>query len=131
MELVFRPLRHVAAATMLVATFAFSFLLQNLFQLRFGAQGEATDFLPQLNRAIELGDLRMLGITIIASGLGGAMLAFMAWLLSRTSIGLQMRAAAADFRTAQILGVRAGQPAIVFTNGGTFFEWVGVRFFGF
>ena len=119
MEFVFRPLRNVAAATMLVATFAVSFLLQNLFLLVFGAQGEATDFLPQLNRAVELGDLRIRWITIIAIVLGVAMLGFMAWLFSRTSIGLQMRAAAADFRTAQILGVRAGRVVqLAFVLGG-------------
>ena len=119
MEFVFRPLRSVGAATMLVATFAVSFLLQNLFLLVFGAQGEAIDFMPQLNRAVELGDLRIRWITIIAIVLGLAMLGFMAWLFSRTNVGLRMRAAAADFRTAQILGVPAGRVVrLAFVLGG-------------
>lgn len=113
MEFIYRPLRAVAAGTMLVATFAVSFLLQNLFLLVFGAQGEAIDFLPQLNRAVDIGDLRIRWITIIAIILGAAMLAFMGWLFARTTIGLQMRAAAADFRTAQVLGVRAGRVALL------------------
>ena len=45
MELVFRPLRRATAATMLVATFAVSFLLQNMFLLVFGPQGETIEFL--------------------------------------------------------------------------------------
>ncbi len=113
MEFVYRPLRQVAAGTMLVATFAVSFLLQNGFLLVFGSQGEAMEFLPQLNRALEIGDLRIRWITLIAIGLGAGMLAFMGWLFSRTTIGLQMRAAAADFRTAQVLGVRAGRVAML------------------
>lgn len=108
MEFLYRPLRRATAATMLVATFAVSFLLQNALLLIFGPQGESIDFLPELNQAIDFGELRVRWITIVSIVLGGAILAAMSWLLARTSIGLQMRAAAADFRTAQILGVRAG-----------------------
>lgn len=108
MEYVYRPLRRATAATMLVATFAFSFLLQNALLIIFGPQGESIGFLPELNRAIDIGELRIRWITIISIVLGGVILAAMSWLLARTSVGLQMRAAAADFRTAQILGVRAG-----------------------
>ena len=119
MEFVFKPLRQVTPATMLVATFAVSFLLQNLALLIFGAQGENIDFLTPLNRAVEIGDLRIRWITIISIVVGGLLLALMAWLLGRTNIGLQMRAAAADFRTARILGVRANRVIrIAFVLGG-------------
>jgi branched-chain amino acid transport system permease protein len=119
MEFVFRPLRQVTPATMLVATFAVSFLLQNLALLIFGSQGENIDFLTPLNRAVEIGDLRIRWITIITIVVGGLLLASMAWLLGRTNIGLQMRAAAADFRTARILGVRANRVIrIAFVLGG-------------
>jgi branched-chain amino acid transport system permease protein len=119
MEFVFRPLRQVTAATMLVATFAVSFLLQNLALLIFGSQGENIDFLVPLNRALEIGDLRIRWITLISIAVGGLLLAFMAWLLGRTGVGLQMRAAAADFRTARILGVRANRVIrIAFVLGG-------------
>lgn len=108
MEYAYRPLRRAGAATMLVATFAASFLLQNALLLVFGPQGESIGFLPALNQAVDFGELRIRWITIISIVLGGAILAAMSWLLAKTSVGLQMRAAAADFRTAQILGVRAG-----------------------
>lgn len=106
MEFVYRPLRRATAAAMLTATFAASFLLQNALLLIFGTQGETIGFLPGLNQAIDIADLRVRWVTLIAIVVGGAMLAAMGWILGRTSIGLQMRAAAADFRTAQILGVR-------------------------
>jgi len=109
MELVFRPLRRATAATMLVATFAVSFLLQNMLLLIFGPQGETIEFLAPLNRAIEIGGLRIRWITVITILLGAVLLGFMAWLLGKTTVGLQMRAAAADFTTARILGVRAGR----------------------
>jgi branched-chain amino acid transport system permease protein len=107
MELVFRPLRIATPATMLITTFAVSFLLQNIAVLWFGTQGESIGFLAHLNRAFEFGDIRIRWITLISILVGGVLLAATAYLLDRTDIGLQMRAAAADFRTARLLGVNA------------------------
>ena len=113
MEFIFRPLRQVTPATMLMATFALSFLLQNLFLVIFGSQGKRIEFLTPLRQAIEIGDLRIRWVTIVAIVIGVLLLAAMGWLLGRTSIGLQMRAAAADFRTARILGVRANRVIVI------------------
>jgi branched-chain amino acid transport system permease protein len=107
MEFVFRPLRVATPATMLITTFAVSFLLQNVAVLWFGTQGESIGFLAHLNRAVEVGDIRIRWITLVSILAGGAMLGAIAFLLDRTEIGLQMRAAAADFRTARLLGVQA------------------------
>lgn len=107
MELVFRPLRIATPATMLVTTFAVSFLLQNVAILWFGTRGEAMNFLPSLNTAISIGGLRVRWITLLAIGVGVVLLSVVAYILGRTSIGLQMRAAAADLETARLLGVRA------------------------
>jgi branched-chain amino acid transport system permease protein len=48
-------------------------------------------------------------VTIVAIVLGVVMLGLLALLLGRTTIGLHMRAAAADFRTARLLGVRSNR----------------------
>ncbi|MBT8215590.1 MAG: branched-chain amino acid ABC transporter permease [Acidimicrobiia bacterium] len=107
MEFVFRPLRVATPATMLITTFAVSFLLQNVAVLWFGTQGESIGFLSDLNRAFEIGGIRIRWITLVSILVGGAFLAAIAYLLDRTDIGLQMRAAASDFTTARLLGVRA------------------------
>jgi branched-chain amino acid transport system permease protein len=103
----FRPLRNASPATMLVATFAISFLLQNIALLKFGALGKPVGTLTELNRPIADGALIVRWVWIVAIGVAVAALLSLALLLDRTSIGLQMRAAAADFRTARLLGVRA------------------------
>jgi branched-chain amino acid transport system permease protein len=108
-ERLFRPLRGAAPATMLVATFAISFLLQNIFLLAFGSRGKSVGTLGGLNNALELGSLRVRWISIVAVVAGGVLLAGTALLLNRTTIGVHIRAAAADFRTARILGVRANR----------------------
>ena len=113
LEVVFRPLRTAAPATMLIATFAVSFLLQNVAVLVFGTRGEAMNFLPGLNQAFQVGDIRIRYITLVSIVVGLVLLSLVAYLLNRTDIGLRMRAAAADFDTARLLGVRARQVIIV------------------
>ncbi len=107
MEFIFRPLRLATPATMLVATFAISFMLQNVAVLSFGTRGESMNFLSDLNRAFEVGGIRIRWITVVSIIVGTVLLAAIAYFLERTDIGLQMRAAAADFRTARLLGVKA------------------------
>src|SRR5579871_2601031 len=108
-EIAFRPLRGSSPATMLVATFGVSYLLQNVYLLAFGSRGKAVSTLGGLNTAIDIGSLRVRWISIVALLAGGILLALTALLLNRTTVGIQIRAAAADFRTARILGVRANR----------------------
>jgi branched-chain amino acid transport system permease protein len=113
MERALRPVRSASPSTALMATFAVSFVLQNLAVARFGTQGSTIDFLPQLNQAITIGDVRIRWITVVSLGVGAAMLAAMAFVLRRTDLGLQMRAAAADLRTARTVGVRVDRIMVV------------------
>lgn len=108
-RIAFRPLRGAAPATMLITTFAVSFLLQNIYLLSFGSRGSTVGTLGGLNSAIAIGSLRIRWITIVAVVAGAALLAGLTLVLNRTMIGLQLRAAAADLRTARTLGVRANR----------------------
>jgi branched-chain amino acid transport system permease protein len=108
-EVAVRPLRTASPAAMLVTTFAFSFLLQAVFLLVWGSQGDNVGILPELNRAVEIGGLRVRWVTLASIGVGALLLTGLALLLNRTTIGLEMRAAAHDFRTARLLGVRANR----------------------
>jgi branched-chain amino acid transport system permease protein len=119
MEFALRPLRNASPATMLVTTFAFSFLLQSIALLVFGSLGDNARFLPALNQAAEIGDLRIRWVTFASIGVGIILLSATTLFLNHTTTGLQMRAAAHDFRTARILGVRANRVIqIAFLIGG-------------
>lgn len=107
MEVAYRPLRTTTPTTMLVTTFAVSFLLQAVALLAFGARGQNVGVLRELNRAVSIGDLRVRWVTLVSIAVGAVLLGVTALILARTDIGLQMRAAAMDSRTAQLLGVRA------------------------
>jgi branched-chain amino acid transport system permease protein len=104
---VFRPLRGQSAAVMLIATFAVSFLLQSIALLWFGPLGKTAASLAELNRPVSVGDVEIRKIAIVAIVTAAVSLALLALLLQRTSIGLHMRAAALDFQTSRLLGVRA------------------------
>jgi branched-chain amino acid transport system permease protein len=108
MELaVFRPLRTASPQTMLVTTFAVSFLLQAIALVKFGTFGRPANSLGQLNRAVSVGDIDIRYITFVALGVTAVALVALVLLLERTTIGLQLRAAAADPLTARLLGVQA------------------------
>ena len=105
-RIAFRPLRGAAPATTLVATFAVAFALEAVWLIAFGPEGKPADVLSTLNQVAIHGSLDLRWITIVEIAAGIVMLGGTALILNRTSIGLQMRAAAADFRAARLLGVR-------------------------
>ena len=106
--LVFRPLGDAPPATFMVASFAVGIFLQNGILMIFGGRPKAAGLWSDLNKAIEIGEkvsvpqlqLIIIGVTLI-------LLALLALFLRYTPIGVQMRAAAEDFRMARMLGVRA------------------------
>ena len=108
-RLVFRPLRTQSPAVMLVATFAVAFLLQSVALLWFGPLGKPAASLAKLNRPVEVAGVDVRKITIVAVLVAVACLVLLVLLLGRTRIGLHMRAAALDFGTARLLGVRANR----------------------
>jgi branched-chain amino acid transport system permease protein len=107
--LVFRPLRTSSPAVMLVATFAVAFLLQSIALLWFGPLGKVAASLAYLNRPFVISGVDIRKIAIVAVVVAVVCLLLLVLLLERTTVGLQMRAAALDFQTARLLGVRANR----------------------
>jgi branched-chain amino acid transport system permease protein len=107
---VFRPLRGESPAVMLVTTFAIAFVLQAvalLIDIRDDTIGEIASSIASFNQAITVAGVDVRKITIAAMVIAVVVLALLALLLTRTTIGLHMRAAANDFGTARLLGVNA------------------------
>jgi len=105
-RIAFRPLRGAAPATTLVATFAVAFALEAVWLIAFGTNGKPSDPLSDLNQIAIRGSLDLRWVTLVELAAGLVLLGGTALILNRTNIGLQMRAAAIDFRTARLLGVR-------------------------
>ena len=108
-RLVFRPLRTSSPAVMLVATFGIAFLLQNIALLKFGPLPRSVGSLALLNAPWDIFGVEIKKIAVIAIITAAGCLVILQLLLTRTSLGLHMRAASMDFRTARLLGVRANR----------------------
>jgi len=106
---VYRRLRGVNPAVMLIASFGLSIVLQRVYELMFGALPRSAVVAPFLR-----GDFKVAGLSITISSvitivLTITILLAMGYLVEKTSLGLQLRAASADFKTARLLGVRSNR----------------------
>ena len=109
---VFRRLRNASPATLMIASFALGYTLQNVVIMFYGSRPKAAGLWSGLMESAQITEnvgvprLQFLVIALAVVFLGG-LIAF----LNRTSLGLQMRAAAEDFQMARMLGVRGNRVA--------------------
>ena len=73
----------------------------------FGSLPRTTNLSPVVTESVEIGDLSVSKLNLITVTVTAALLVGLGLFLARTSLGVQMRAAAEDFRMARLLGVRA------------------------
>jgi len=105
----FRPIRDADPATLLISSFAVSFFLQKTMILFVGSRPKGVDFLPGLAQQIQIAGIRLQLLQVVTIVVSAALLVGLTWFLKTTRLGLEMRAAAENFRMAQVLGVRANR----------------------
>lgn len=105
----FRPLRGADPSTLLISSFAVSFFLQKTMIMLVGARPKGVDFLPDLGGALMLGGVRFQPLQLVTIAVSLLFMIGTAWFLRSTRLGLEMRAAAENFRMAEVLGVRANR----------------------
>ena len=108
-RLAFRPVRGADPSTLLITSFALSYLLQNTLVLMFGARPSGLNILPALSRPILLGEVRIPMIHLVTIAVTLLLLAATGAFLKKTRMGVEMRAAAVDFQMARLLGIRANR----------------------
>ena len=106
---VFSRMRTANPATLLIASFGLSFLLQRVYELLFTNNVQTAAVAPELAQSIEIGGVRLQLLSVTAIVLAIVLLIALQWFLTRTTLGLQLKAAAADFRTARLVGISAGR----------------------
>jgi branched-chain amino acid transport system permease protein len=126
-RIAFRPLRKASPATLLITSFAVSYLLQHLVLMIFGARPMGVDFLAQFGDSVELGALRVPKLQLAAIIVTLVFLLALAVFFRRSRIGVEMRAAAEDFTMARLLGVRANRViAVAFVISGVLASMVSI-----
>jgi len=105
----FRWLRSADSSTLLVSSFAVSILLQNAVVIAFRSRPRAVPLPAFVGESLDILGLRLPVVSLLAIVLAVVCVAALVVFFKRTSLGLQMRAAAEDFRMAQLLGTRANR----------------------
>ncbi|HZT15717.1 MAG TPA: branched-chain amino acid ABC transporter permease [Gaiellaceae bacterium] len=105
----FRPVRGADPITLLVTSFAVSYLLQNLAQVIFGTVPRSTNLSTNLASSFAIHGIFIAKLDVLTVIATVVLIAGLGLFLNRTRLGVQMRAAAEDFRMARVLGVNANR----------------------
>ncbi len=108
-RIAFRPLRGTSAATLLVSSFAVSYLINHLLMLIHTGRPKSIGIGGGLASAVDIAGLRLSGIELLTMATTLSLLALLVAFLKLTPLGVQMRAAAENFDMARLLGVRANR----------------------
>jgi branched-chain amino acid transport system permease protein len=109
----FRPFRGASAPVLLVTSFALSFALQSLATVIFGSRAKGVALPSFLDKSLSIGDVSFSTLNVITVVVMLVTVAGLATFLRSTMVGVQMRAAAENFKTAQLVGVRSNYVILV------------------
>jgi branched-chain amino acid transport system permease protein len=118
-RLAFRPFRGASGPVLLVTSFALSFALQSLATVIFGSRAKGIALPSFFDESITVGSVSFSSLNLITVVLVVVLLGGLATFLRRTMVGVQMRAAAENFSTARLVGVKADRViAVAFALSG-------------
>lgn len=105
----FRPVRGANPATLLITSFAVSYILQNLAVLIFGALPKTPTLSPIFVEAFTIGGVSIPKLSLITLAVTVVLLSSLSAFLFKTRTGLYLRAAAEDFTMTRLAGVPANR----------------------
>jgi branched-chain amino acid transport system permease protein len=108
----FRPVRGASATTLLITSFALSIVLQVAFQNLISARPKGIQVPDLLTGTISIAGLQLGTIQALSIAISLSALAGLTVVLRRTPIGVSIRAAAEDFTTLRLMGVKANQVVV-------------------
>jgi branched-chain amino acid transport system permease protein len=106
-RIAFRPVRSADPSTLLVTSFAVSYLLQSIALVAFGSRQRGISVPDWTTDSFTVADVTVSTLSVVTVVVTVALMFGLARFLRGSSIGIQMRAAAEDFEMARLLGVRA------------------------
>jgi len=108
-RIAFRPVRHAPATTGLLTAFGVSIVLQNIFLLTVSPRPKSIPPLSVLNTTVLIGDYTFSILQFFEAGVTAIAITLLVLFLRRTRLGMAMRAAAHDFTTVRLMGIRANR----------------------
>lgn len=105
----FSRLRDADPVTLMIASFAVSSALQAIARMTFLPKVQGVPPRPFLTDSFMLGEVRISMLQILTFALCATLIGLLALLLQKTSLGIQLRAAAENFSMAKVLGVNGSR----------------------
>lgn len=103
----YKPLREAPRMSLMISAIGVSYLIQNLaFYLTGGLPQPVTNPIGWISDTITLFGATTKRVTIVTPVLTLVLVIVLVYLIKKTKIGMGMRAAAKDFETAQLMGVK-------------------------
>ena len=118
-QVAFRPFRGASGTTLLLTSFGVSVILQILFQDLIDPRGKPVPIAAGLNQLVNVFGVHIALLQLISIGSSLTLLIAISLFLSRTTLGISVRAAAQDFQVTRLMGIRANAViATVFAASG-------------
>ena len=121
----YKPLRSAPRMSVMISAIGVSYLLQNLATYVTGGLPQMYPEIPGLSKTVTIAGVSTKWVTIITPFLVVALVIALTQLINHTKIGMAMRAAAKDFETAQLMGVKLNAVIYVTFVIGSFLAAVG------
>ncbi len=103
----YKPLREAPRMSLMISAIGVSYLIQNLaFYLTGGLPQPVTNPIGWISDTITLFGATTKRVTLVTPVLTLVLVIVLVYLIKKTKIGMGMRAAAKDFETAQLMGVK-------------------------
>ena len=103
----YKPLRSAPRMSLMISAIGVSYLIQNLaFYITGGVPQPVTNPIPWISENVELFGQSTKRVTLVTPVLTILLVVALVYLINHTRIGMAMRAAAKDFETAQLMGIK-------------------------
>lgn len=102
----YKPLRSAPRMSVMISAIGVSFLIQNFATYYTGGLPQSYPAIPFLSESVIIYGTSTKWVTIVTPFLVVALVVVLQILINKTKIGLAMRAAAKDFETCQLMGIK-------------------------
>lgn len=121
----YKPLRNAPRMSVMISAIGVSYLLQNLALYITGGLAQTYPAIPLISNTIKIGSATTKVVTIVTPILTIVLVFALLQLINHTKIGMAMRAAANDFETSRLMGIKVDNVISMTFAIGSFLAAVG------
>ena len=121
----YKPLRNAPRMSVMISAIGVSYLLQNLALYITGGLAQTYPAIPFISNTIKIGSATTKVVTVVTPILTIVLVIALLQLINHTKIGMAMRAAANDFETSRLMGIKVDNVISMNFAIGSFLSAVG------